>query len=61
MERRLSSSFPHLLPFSLTHTHKTTGGTFVTPPGWWHSHHNDSDEDAWVLPMQVGEFKCVCV
>lgn len=24
------------------------GGTFVTPPGWWHSHHNDSDEDAWV-------------
>lgn len=30
----------------------TTGGSFVTPPGWWHSHHNDSDEDAWVLPMQ---------
>ena len=20
--------------------------------GWWHSHHNESDEDAWVLPMQ---------
>ena len=25
---------------------------FVTPPGWWHSHHNESDEVAWVLPMQ---------
>ncbi len=20
--------------------------------GWWHSHHNDSDEDAWVFPIQ---------
>lgn len=29
-----------------------TGGVFVTPPGWWHSHHNDSNEDGWVLPMQ---------
>lgn len=29
------------------------GGCFVTPPGWWHSHHNDSPEDAWVLPLQV--------
>jgi len=28
------------------------GGVFVTPPGWWHSHHNESDEVAWVLPMQ---------
>jgi|AntAceMinimDraft_12_1070368.scaffolds.fasta_scaffold15024_2 gentisate 1,2-dioxygenase len=28
------------------------GGVFVTPPGWWHSHHNESDELAWVLPMQ---------
>merc|ERR1712146_840497 len=27
-----------------------TNGVFVTPPGWWHSHHNDSGEDAWVLP-----------
>lgn len=24
----------------------------VTPPGWWHSHHNTSTEDAWVLPLQ---------
>jgi len=24
----------------------------VTPPGWWHSHHNETDEDAWVLPVQ---------
>jgi gentisate 1,2-dioxygenase len=30
----------------------TPGGVFVTPPGWWHSHHNESDEVAWVLPMQ---------
>ncbi len=25
---------------------------FSTPPGWWHSHHNDSDKPAWVLPVQ---------
>ena len=24
----------------------------VTPPGWWHSHHNESGESAWVLPIQ---------
>lgn len=29
-----------------------SGGAFVTPPGWWHSHHNETDEAAWVLPMQ---------
>jgi len=29
-----------------------TGSVFVTPPGWWHSHHNETDEDAWVLPVQ---------
>ena len=28
------------------------GCVFITPPGWWHSHHNDSDEDAIVLPIQ---------
>jgi len=28
------------------------GAAFVTPPGWWHSHHNDTEEDAWVLPLQ---------
>merc|ERR1719330_1661982 len=28
------------------------GGVFITPPGWWHSHHNESDEQAWVLPVQ---------
>ena len=33
----------------------------MTPPGWWHSHHNDSDEDAWVLPMQdAGLYTQVC-
>lgn len=29
-----------------------TGSTFITPPGWWHSHHNDSGVDAIVLPIQ---------
>jgi len=29
-----------------------SGGVFITPPGWYHSHHNDSDEDAIVLPIQ---------
>jgi gentisate 1,2-dioxygenase len=28
------------------------GSVFITPPGWWHSHHNLSDEDAVVLPIQ---------
>ena len=28
------------------------GSVFVTPPGYWHSHHNESDEDAIVLPIQ---------
>ncbi|MBN2606826.1 MAG: hypothetical protein JXR47_05770 [Thiotrichales bacterium] len=28
------------------------GAVFVTPPGWWHSHHNHSNEDAIVLPIQ---------
>ena len=26
----------------------------MTPPGIWHSHHNESDVDAIVLPVQVG-------
>jgi len=30
----------------------TTSGVFVTPPGWWHSHHNVGDHEAWVLPIQ---------
>jgi gentisate 1,2-dioxygenase len=25
---------------------------FVTPPSLWHSHHNESDEDAYVFPVQ---------
>ena len=24
----------------------------MTPPGWWHSHHNLGDQEAWVLPIQ---------
>lgn len=28
------------------------GAVFVTPPGWWHSHHNEGDQDAVVLPVQ---------
>lgn len=30
----------------------TPGSAFITPPGWWHSHHNNSDQDAIVLPIQ---------
>ncbi len=29
-----------------------SGSAFVTPPNWWHSHHNDGDENAIVLPVQ---------
>merc|ERR1712151_139853 len=29
-----------------------SGGVFVTPPGWWHSHYNEGRLRAWVLPMQ---------
>lgn len=29
-----------------------TGKAFVTPPGLWHSHHNESDEDAFIIPIQ---------
>ena len=25
---------------------------FITPPGWWHSHHNESESEAWVFPIQ---------
>lgn len=25
---------------------------FITPPGWWHSHHNESENEAWVFPIQ---------
>jgi gentisate 1,2-dioxygenase len=25
---------------------------FVTPPGLWHSHHNESDQDAHLIPIQ---------
>lgn len=30
----------------------TPGSVFITPPGWWHSHHNESNKDALVLPIQ---------
>ncbi len=28
------------------------GGAFVTPPGLWHSHHNESDLPARIVPIQ---------
>jgi gentisate 1,2-dioxygenase len=28
------------------------GVMFTTPPGLWHSHHNDGDTNAYVLPIQ---------
>ncbi len=30
---------------------------FVTPPGLWHSHHNDSNQDALILPVQDAAFQ----
>lgn len=29
-----------------------SGAAFVTPPGLWHSHHNESSGDAYLLPVQ---------
>ena len=29
-----------------------SGGAFVTPPGWWHAHHNGSGVEAHLLPVQ---------
>ncbi len=29
-----------------------TGGAFVTPPGKWHSHHNETVADAHLIPIQ---------
>lgn len=29
-----------------------SGGAFVTPPGWWHAHHNESGAEAHLLPVQ---------
>lgn len=29
-----------------------TGEMFITPPGLWHSHHNETDRIAYVLPVQ---------
>ncbi len=29
-----------------------SGAAFITPPGWWHSHHNETAEDAMVFPVQ---------
>jgi len=28
------------------------GAAFVTPPGYWHEHVNESDSDAYVMPIQ---------
>lgn len=29
-----------------------SGGAFTTPPGWWHSHHNSTGQDAYLMPIQ---------
>ena len=34
-----------------------SGSVFVTPPGLWHSHHNDCDQDALILPIQDAGFQ----
>lgn len=30
----------------------TPGMAFVTPPGYWHAHYNESDAPAFVIPLQ---------
>jgi gentisate 1,2-dioxygenase len=32
------------------------GMVFMTPPGWWHSHHSTSDEDSYLFPVQDAGF-----
>jgi len=34
-----------------------SGSVFVTPPGLWHSHHNEGDRDALILPIQDAGFQ----
>lgn len=34
-----------------------SGSVFVTPPGLWHSHHNDDHRDALLLPVQDAAFQ----
>lgn len=34
-----------------------SGSVFVTPPGLWHSHHNEGDRDALILPVQDAAFQ----
>lgn len=29
-----------------------TGSAFVTPPGYWHEHRNESGADAYIMPIQ---------
>jgi len=29
-----------------------SGGAFITPPGLWHAHHNETDQPAYLLPIQ---------
>ncbi|MDE1167850.1 MAG: cupin [Pseudomonas sp.] len=30
----------------------TPGLAFVTPPGYWHAHYNESDKEAFLIPIQ---------
>jgi gentisate 1,2-dioxygenase len=32
--------------------HWTKGQLFVTPPGWWHSHHSTDDKPGFLFPVQ---------
>nr|WP_234361313.1 cupin [Francisella tularensis] len=49
MSEKIDSQGNHINPVRMDWS---TNGAFITPPGWWHSHHNETDEDAVVLPMQ---------
>ena len=32
--------------------HWKEGSMFITPPGLWHSHNNDGNTNAYILPIQ---------
>lgn len=49
MSEKLDEEGNHIDPVRLAWQ---SGQAFVTPPGWWHSHVNETDEDAIVYPVQ---------
>lgn len=49
MSKTLDEAGQHVDPVRIDWS---SGNAFVTPPGWWHSHVNETDEAAIVYPVQ---------